>query len=256
MITMVSSAWSVILLLYALYKRDWAGFSAVLLMSLTASMVSGAQHWQPRLPSRKAPRREDSLPPGDVVIRNAKGSFLVVNCPEAVARKLYFNQEDCVYTINDHWSRTLGGAGGGILIIIAVILFSNCHWYVQYGATIAYATLNIFYWLATICPPFWTWDFDDFHLTPSTPVRSVNYTGALAATIRMVGGDVRWVSLSQAAPQSAAWTQWCSRAQEALNTNNDKWFVDRSTDLTAPKKDLSHFQGALTYYLENSPASG
>ena len=237
---MVSFAWSVVLLLYASYQHDLTGFLAVLLMSLTASMVSGAHHWRPRLPSRRAPRREDFLPPGDVVIRSAKGSFLVINCPEAVARKLYFNQEDCVYTIDDRWSRIVGGAGGGILIIVAVILFSNCHYHVQYGATIAYGLLNIAYWIATTCPIQYTWDFDDFHLTASAPISSANYTGALAATIKLVG-DVKWVSLSQAAPLNAAWAQWCNRAQEALNTNNDAWFIDRSHDLTAPK-DLSHFK--------------
>jgi hypothetical protein len=252
LITILSCVGAFVFLVYAASITDWTGFSAVLIMSITSTMISAAYHWVPRLPKRNAPRREEALPPGDLVIRSRqKGSFLVVHCPEAVARKLYFNQEDCVYTLSEHMSRTIGGLAGGILLISAVVLFWNCSWQVQWGAAIAYASLNVAYWLATICPISWTWNFEDFTVLRSDPISHPNYTAALAATIKLVG-DTRWVTLSDASPKTVAWDEWLKRAQRALRENDDAWFVDRSRDLTAPKDD-SHFQGALTVYLEQNP---
>ena len=252
LITIVSSIGSVAFLVYAARIGDWVGFSALLIMSMTSTMISAALHWIPRLPRRNAPRREEALPPGDLVIRNRqKGSFLVVHCPEDVARKLYFNQEDCVYTLSEHLSRTLGGFAGGTLLIAAVILFWNCSWQVQWGAAIAYSALNVAYWLATICPISLTWNFDDFNILPAKPTSFPNYTAALAATIKLVG-DTRWVSLSEASPKTTAWDEWLRRADQALRDNDEAWFVDRSRDITAPV-DETHFQGALTTYLQRNP---
>ena len=251
LITILSCIGAVGFLGYAAHIEDWVGFSAILIMSITSTMISAAYHWVPRLPKRNAPRREDALPPGDLVIRSQKGSFLVVHCPEAVARKLYFNHEDCVYTFSEHWSRAIGGFAGGVLIIAAVILFWNCSWQVQWGAAISYGVLNIAYWTATILPISWTWNFEDFTVLMQDPISHPNYTAALAATMKLTG-DTEWVDLSGASPRTTAWEEWIRRAAKALRENDDSWFIDRSRDLTAPRDD-SHFQGALTAYLEKKP---
>ena len=183
-------------------------------------------------------------------MKTAKDSFLVVHCQESIAQKLYFNQEDCVYTFDERWSRAIGGFAGGVLIVVAVILFWNCSWQIQWGAALSYGALNVAYWAATICPVSWTWSFDDFTLLPKDTVPHTTYTGALAEAIKLVG-HTEWVRLSRAAPETKAWDKWLERAQKAITDNDDEWFVDRKGQNYVDQASTTHFQGALTYYLSH-----
>lgn len=249
MITIASCIISVALFFFAGWMRDGVGALAIAVMSITTTLICAANHWKPRLPNRSAPRSSDDLPKGDVVIRSEQGSFLVVHCEDTIARKLYFNQEDCEYSMSASAATAMGGFAGGFGIIVAVILFTNCSWPIQVATAIAYAILNLAYWIVAICRPTWTWDFSDFDVIASAPETRTNFTGALAAAIQ-IAGSVHWAFDSDAAPKTAAWKRWLDRAQECLHMNNDAWFMDRSNEPDAPV-DLSHFQATLTYYLKH-----
>jgi hypothetical protein len=250
-ITGFSCLLTVGLLGYALYLKDGIGFFAVLVMSISTTLICAAAHWRVRLPRRTAPRRQDQMPPGDVVIRTTQGSFLVIRCEEAIARKLYFAKEDCEYSLSTSVSMTVGGFGGGIGLSAAIILYGNCTWGVQAATASAYAGLNLLYWIASACPPQWTWDWSQFGIFEIRPAKTYsNFTAALAMAIRDAG-DAQWAYTSEAAPQNASWRTWCDKADIMMGT--DSWWKDWTEDRANAPKDDSHFQGALTMYLENPP---
>lgn len=227
-------------------QRDGTGLLAVLVMSLSTTLLCAASHWRPKLPARRAPRKTEGLPEGDVVIRTPKGSFLVVHCPENISRKLYFAPEDCQYSMSSTTARALGGLGAGIGLISAVILFANSTWPVQVAVTVTYGVLNLAYWFAAVLPAQLMWDFSDFMVISQRGATRTNFTGALAAAIQF-SKSAEWVIKSEAAPNSVAWRQWLDLADSHISGGNDTWFEDKSHD---PKADLTHFQGALTYYLQ------
>lgn len=248
LITGLSCVLTIVLLLYAVHIADGIGFLALLLMSLSSSLICAAAHWYPRLPRRTAPRSQDQMPAGDVVIRTAKGSFLVVKCEELIARKLYFAKEDCEYSLSASFSMTVGGFGGGVGLIAAIILYSNCSWEIQAATAVSYAGLNLLYWIASACPPQWTWDWSQFDLVVGSRKAYSNFTAALAEAIHEAG-EADWAYLSQAAPQNASWKAWCEKADQMMHV--DSWWKDWTNDKSNAPADDSHFQGALTMYLEH-----
>jgi hypothetical protein len=244
-ITVGSFVLTMALLLYALALGDGPGFIGVSVMSLTSTLLCAASHWKPTLPTRTASR--NVIPKGDVVIRTRKGSFIFVHCNEIIARKLYFAPEECEYRMSSTAGRATGGLAGGLVMMGAVILFGNCSWPLQVALGVSYAVLNAAYWSTTVCPSSWTWDFSDFKVSDRGIVQNKNYTGALATAIRQTR-TTKWVLEANFSPNNAAWRDWLKQAD--LNMENDRWWRDSSQDTSLRPSDRTHFQGTLTWLLD------
>jgi hypothetical protein len=80
------------LLVEAAVLEDGMAVIAIILLSFTSSVVGLGSMWHVDLQRRRSNRE---VPPGDVVVLGRQGAFLIVRCPEDVAREMYFGQERC-----------------------------------------------------------------------------------------------------------------------------------------------------------------
>lgn len=167
---------SVAILGVAIHKRDGMGILAVILLSFLSSLAGLANWWYLELPKRRkvAPVAASKNPgaqvikmeppPGDVVVRYPKGSFLVVQCSEDVARELYFAPENVYYLVESPWMYRLMSLGGTLMLMMGIVALGNAENLTQIIFAGCYMVLNAAYWLVAALPPKVHWDLSMYKL--------------------------------------------------------------------------------------------
>ncbi len=180
-------------------------------------------------------KTEDHAPPGDVVIRYPKGSFLVVRCHEDVARELYFAPEEIDYLIKDAWIYRLLSLVGTMMLMGGVICLANARIESQIAWAGSYMLLGAAYWIVAALPPKVHWDTSSYKVHSEALSDSVqhtksnifaksrtypfstseNFTGALWKAI-VASKDTAWVRRNDHCPATDAWDDWLQKAKENL----------------------------------------
>jgi hypothetical protein len=235
----------------SLAGQDGMALLAVICLSMLSTLIGIGNKWKLNLPKRNA--KNIWTPPGDVVIRYPKGSFLIVRCHEDVARELYFAPENLHYLVATPWKYRMISLVGTILLMLGVIFLGNAGTWLQIGFAGAYMILNAAYWVVAALPQRYHWDMSCFEVRPQTfdepdeekfeenlkekddtkltgqmaakkaaappkkkkPYVSYNktFTQALWKVI-IATRDIEWISRSQAAPHTDAWNEWLQEALE------------------------------------------
>lgn len=227
-LTVASCLLSLGLLIWSVIHQDGPACVAIVVISITSSLVGLASYWQPLLTER--PHRCD-VPPGDIVIRTRNGAFIIVHCTEEVARELYVGAEDCDYVLNTRAAQVLVGIST-ILLMIGVVLVGNCTFEMQVALGASYISLNGLYWVAALLQPRACWDLHTrYEWKEETPQDFESYTSALYQTILAASRtdsdnhvrDIRtsWARTSRAAPDTTVWNKWLDEVAEKGNTQVD-----------------------------------
>jgi hypothetical protein len=231
-VALLGCSFSIIILALAIKKRDGMAFLADVFLSFLSSLVGIACKWTLKLPKRL--NRNHWTPPGDVVIRYLKGSFLIVQCDEDVARELYFAPENIEYLVKHPWQYRIISRAGTVLLMFGVIFLGNATTLLQTYIAGAYILLNSLYWIVAALPSGVHWDTSCFVVTDQyienvdemieksvagsgTKSQYVDcnrtFTDALWKAI-LVTKDVDWIKRSAAAPDTPAWREWLYQAQK------------------------------------------
>jgi len=167
-----------------------------------------------------------------VVIRYPKGSFLVVQCSEDVARELYFAPENIDYLVSHSWKYRIISLVGTFLLMIGVVSLGNASTWLQVGFAVSYMILNAAYWVVAALPSKVHWDMSCFEVRNQCFGRETKekthsqqetyqkyfvdhndtFTQALWKVI-VATKDIDWVKRSAAAPQTEAWDAWLHEAK-------------------------------------------
>ena len=133
----------------SVWKRDGFALIATVLLSMTSTIVGLASRWKLIFQEENPPKdRETVIPDGDVVVYYpGPGAFRVIRCNEVVSR-LYFQAEECEYSLNDNQYRVLAMTGS-VTLIFGLICLSNAHVILQIGFGAAYIILNALYWASS-----------------------------------------------------------------------------------------------------------
>ncbi|KAF2666918.1 hypothetical protein BT63DRAFT_323842 [Microthyrium microscopicum] len=218
---------SIITFAFAIRERDGMALLSIILLSFLSSLVGIANKWKLQLPKRL--NKNQFTPPGDVVIRYAKGSFLIVQCTEDVARELFFAPEDIEYLIQEAWEYRLISLVGTITLMFGVIFLGNASVYLQLGIAGSYIIMNVLYWIVAALPSRLHWDVScfvvedqviapcDSELPEARHGRKYidynkTFTTALWKAI-VVTKETEWAVRSSAVPSHPAWTEWLKLAK-------------------------------------------
>ncbi|KAF2762731.1 hypothetical protein EJ05DRAFT_471681 [Pseudovirgaria hyperparasitica] len=222
---------SIALLALAIWQGDGCAMLADILLSFLSTLIGFGNKWSLQLPKRK--QVHGKVPPGDVVIRYPKGSFLVVQCSEDVARELYFAPETIDYWIQKPPVYRLLSLVGTTMLMFGVIFLGNSTPQLQIGFAAAYMILNAAYWIVAALPAKMHWNTSTFRIkqhrfADSSPdaeedkrfaSKSKTFTQALWKVI-VVTKSWDWVRRGGAAPQTAAWDEWLHDATVAAKTTD------------------------------------
>jgi hypothetical protein len=250
LVSLLGCVLSLALFAVAMDQQDGMALLAVICLSFLSTLIGIGNKWKLNLPKRNA--KNIWTPPGDVVIRYPKGSFLVVRCHEDVARELYFAPENLHYLVATPWKYRMISLVGTILLMFGVIFLGNAGTWLQIGFAGAYMILNAAYWIVAALPQRYHWDMSCFEVRSQTfnesdeveveklkekeddklngqaaakkptalpkkkkPYVSYNktFTQALWKVI-IATRDTEWITRSQAAPHTAAWEEWLREALE------------------------------------------
>jgi hypothetical protein len=239
-VSVVGFALTIVLLGVSIYYKDGMALLAIILLSLLSTLVGVANKWKLQLPKRV--NKTDWTPPGDVVIRYAKGSFLIVQCSEDVARELYFAPEDINYLVEDSWAYRIMSLFGTLTLMFGVIFLGNAQTFMQIGIAGAYILMNVFYWLVAALPNRVHWDTSCFDVEeqciaaadtelPKPRGKGSKYVD-LNATFTLalwkaivVTKETDWVTRSTAAPSHPAWEAWLTKAK--AKANEEEWRMEK-----------------------------
>lgn len=211
-LTIGLAVWSIIL-------HDGVGLLAIITMSISSSLSCLSQHSYPELERKERHANEK----GDLVIKARNGAFIIVECTNDLAQQLYLNQEHYTYTLqpDDTRFKVLMGSST-ILLMVSVLLFSNCGWTMQTAIAVTYILLNLCYWAI---PVFFERDIF-WDLRALCEIQALDwkkcrdYTSALCNAIRQTG-QVGWVKEARFLPNSEAWNAWLEEAMQ--NITNPYW---------------------------------
>lgn len=223
-------AFSIALLVLSIIWEDAFAFLATLTLSFLSTLVGLGNFWRLKLQQR--PNKTFIPPGGDVVIRYPQGAFLVVRCPEDVARELYFAPETVHYMIESKPVYRMISLVGTMLLMTGVVCLANAQTRTQVSFAGAYMILNAAYWIVAAFPAKAHWDtsFYQIEYIDIDPGSSQNlgdkrktnisktFTEALWKVIA-VTRTTRWVRTNQAAPKTGAWDDWLREAKEVAQAN-------------------------------------
>lgn len=122
-VAVVGCALSGVIFAIAVWQHDGMAMLADILLSTLSTVVAIATKWKLTLPKRMT--KTPHLPPGDVVIRYTKGSFLIVNCDEDVARELYFAPENLEYLVKSSWQYRMISLLGTIMLMFGISTYPH-----------------------------------------------------------------------------------------------------------------------------------
>jgi hypothetical protein len=212
------------LLIWSIILEDGPACVAIVIISITSSMVGLASYWHPLLTERV---NQGNVPPGDIVIRTRNGAFVIVHCTEEVARELYVGAEDCNYQLHARPAQVLVGAGT-ISLMVGVVLMGNCTFEMQAALGASYIVLNGLYWVAALLPPRDNWDlwtrykWEAREIEPCVSYTLTLYQAILAASRinKDTVGDIKtsWARMSRAFPDTPVWSKWLEEVAEKGNT--------------------------------------
>ncbi|PYH89093.1 hypothetical protein BO71DRAFT_117843 [Aspergillus ellipticus CBS 707.79] len=219
LVTLVSILMTIGLYIWAGMIHDGVALVGLAAMSLSTSAACLSAQWYPRLATRPT---TNAVANGDIVMKTRNGAFVVVKCSEEITRELYGGAETCRYVFKGRAHQTLL-ACSTVLLMAAIILFSNCGWTMQIAVGVAYIILNILYWaMALLTEPQDTWDMSRYNVTPTHMEETSSYTAALWQAIK-VTQKVSWVRKGGLAPLSHSWDKWLEKAGTACKDPNTKW---------------------------------
>lgn len=217
MVTIASILMTIALFVWAGVQHEAVAFLGLGSMSLSTSMACASAQWRPILSLRKA---KFQVKNGSVVIKTRSGAFVVVNCTEEVARELYTGAETCDYVCNGWKHQCLLGAST-ILLMAAIIFFSNCSWEIQIAVGLAYIILNFLYWaMALLAQPEDMWNMGCRFVVKEHKEKRVqkdDFTQVLWEAIKATK-SIEWIKTHKIAPNTKQWEGWLAEAREI----NDK----------------------------------
>lgn len=256
---------SMLLLALAIYWQDLPALLANLCLSFLSTLIGLGNKWRLELPKRA--KKSHHVPPGDVVIRYPKGSFLIVQCDEDVARELYFAPETINYLVSRPPIYRLISLVGTMMLMFGVISLANADNKLQVAFAGCYMALNAAYWVVAAVPAKLHWDtslfrvenqrFDkhyhaeDDRLVPvqrckNEIVQHDTFTEALWKVL-VVTRSIEWVRRNEAAPETSVWDQWLRDALEKTQGIPEPYTIDKQgmTVWTVPKWDPQGHFGML-----------
>lgn len=212
---------SIGLLALAIVKNDGAAVVALTLLSVTSSFTGIGSLWDLQLQTRPSSDRDGVLPRADVLVRDTKGTFLIIHCDESIARELYFTQDSCNYRLKYGIFRICSGLAT-FSHMAGVVFLANCTWLLQAAIGLAYLILNGSYWFGAVLSPRVAWDLDlyDVHETPSSSEGPMTYTQCLW-TVAVKTKTMRWARLGGIVPATEAWAEWVREAEENCESKPD-----------------------------------
>lgn len=263
-LTIGSALLSLALLIWSVKHSDGNACIAIVIISITSSMVGAASFWHPLLTERLY---RFNVPPSDIVIRTRNGAFVIIHCTEEVARELYVGAEDCNYVLGTRFAQVLVGTGT-IFLMIGVVLVGNCTFELQMALGASYIVLNGLYWVAALLPAQDNWDLETRYRWEDWDTKICkSYTLTLYETIlaasridKGVIGEIKtsWVKTSRAAPDTPVWNKWLEEVAEKGNTKVDGvdwdpvacWKAIKESDdaergVVKNEKDASSIKGVI-----------
>ncbi|KAJ6032095.1 hypothetical protein N7540_002827 [Penicillium herquei] len=224
-VTFASILMTIALFVWAGVEHDAVGLLGLGCMSLSTSFACMSAQWRPKLSVRNV---KGDVPPGDVVIRTRSGAFIAVKCEEEIARELYAGTEVCDYVFRGRFHQSLLGAST-ILLMAAIIFFSNSSWKIQIAVGLAYIILNLAYWaMALLTEPKQTWNMEArYNVEVLEDVVRTNFTQVLWDSIQATG-KIGWIKKTHAAPATKNWDGWLNEAK--ANWNNKEWKAEEARD--------------------------
>ncbi|PWY70640.1 hypothetical protein BO83DRAFT_340190 [Aspergillus eucalypticola CBS 122712] len=226
-LTLASVLWTIGLAVWSIVLHDGVGLLAIITMSISSSLSCLSQQLYPEL-EKTSRHTNDSK--GDLVINTRNGAFIVVQCTVDIARELYLEQERYRYTLRPDATlfKVLMGAST-ILLMVSVLLSSNCGWTMQTAIAVTYILLNLCYWaLPVLFDARLFWDVAALYEVEVKNQRcNDNYTVALWNAIQETG-EVGWVRTAHLLPDSEVWDHWLEEAKE--NIDNKHWDPEESKD--------------------------
>ncbi|KAJ5088718.1 hypothetical protein N7456_012334 [Penicillium angulare] len=218
LVTLASILMTAALFIWAGVQHDAVALLGLGTMALSTSMACMSAQWRPQLSVRNATGK---VVDGDVMIRTRAGAFISVKCSEEVARELYGGTEKCEYVFNGVYHQILL-ATSTVLLMAAIIFFSNCGWKIQIAVGLAYIILNMAYWgMALLTETSDVWDMNHrYEVEVQEDKENANFTQVLWDAIRDTG-EYKWAKKTGAAPATKNWTEWMKEA--SANAKNPKW---------------------------------
>jgi hypothetical protein len=215
---------SAILLGLSIWQDDGMSIVATILLSLLTSLIGLGNKWTLKLPKRDARTTGDKVPRGDVIIRYPKGSFLVVRCPEEIARELYFAPEAIEYLLKYGPAYRLLSLVGTMMLMGGVICLANAQIELQIAWAGSYMLLGSSYWIVAALPSKLHWDYSCYKVTNEClsdsdmdikgyPSTKETFTQALWRAIA-VSQSAKWVRINEACPKTEAWDAWLVEANK------------------------------------------
>jgi len=225
LVTFASILMTIALFVWAGVQHSAVGLLGLGTMSLSTSMACMSAQWRPSLSVRNV---KSKVADGDVVIKTRSGAFVCVQCPEEVARELYAGTEVCDYVFNGRYHQALL-ATSTVLLMAAIIFFSNTGWKIQIAVGLAYIVLNLAYWaMALLTEPSQMWNMNDRYVVERLDSHpNPNFTKALWDAIRTTE-RIGWAKKTQAAPATKNWDGWLDEAKK--NCRNADWDCEEARD--------------------------
>ncbi|CAA9959620.1 hypothetical protein CFE70_003067 [Pyrenophora teres f. teres 0-1] len=217
----IGFALSALLLALSIWQEDGMSILATVLLSLLTSLIGYGNKWTLHLPQRR--HKTTKVPRGDVVIRYPKGSFLIVQCDEDVARELYFAPESIDYLLTHGPAYRILSLVGTTMLMGGVICLANAQIQVQIAWAGSYMLLNAAYWIVAALPGKIHWDTSCYRVENQClsdskmdekgyPCTNDTFTQALWKTI-VVTKNIEWITRSVACPDTPAWREWLQEAK-------------------------------------------
>lgn len=200
---------------------DGMSLIATILLSSLSTLIGIVNKWNLKLPQR--PANASKPADGHVVIRYPNGSFLVVKCPEDVARELYFAPEEIQYNVTNAQLGLAISLAGTLMLMGGVIALANAKLQLQIAWAGAYITTNIAHFIAAAVPAKRHWDFSCYRLeeqgVSGGPI-SQTFTEAIWKTI-VLTKQTEWIKKDEAAPRTNVWDAWLKEAGEKVQ--DERW---------------------------------
>lgn len=243
---------AIINLVLAIVHNDGMALLATIFLSILSTVVGIGT--KSSLILRERSEKVD-VPPGDVVIEQPNGAFLVVRCHEDVARQLYFAPEDIKYNIESSRVYRFLSLSGTLLLMGGVITLANSKTELQLSFAASYMVMNAAYWIVAALPAGSHWDLTIFLVTEhrvkdndgnvSGPLKKEkllqriyrsfgnlrfttwahdeegtrqpksNFTEALWKAC-FISGSTKWARLSHAAPETETWDKWLAEVDQQI----------------------------------------